>query len=320
MKVYAAMTLPPDSATLPTPQKLHLRLTTPVIVRVDGADAEAFLQGQLSNDVTHLGADRAQLSSYNSPKGRMLAVLQLLRHDGAIHLLIEREVAEATVKRLRMFVLRSKVTLTDVSSLVAVHGLLGSAAAEALAQLKLPAPEDDWACVEAGEVSVIRQPGALPRYLLIGPEDRLGDAAEDAGQDWRLQQILAGVPTVYRDTSDHFVAQMANLDLLGGISFTKGCYTGQEIVARLHYLGQLKRRMFLCYGLGASPAPGSAVHEAGQTQAVGEVVDAATLPQGGFAAAVVLQLAHAESDRLQLGTEVPIGLSRPQAYAATEPG
>jgi folate-binding Fe-S cluster repair protein YgfZ len=108
------------------------------------------------------------------------------------------------------------------------------------------------------------------------------------------------------------VPQMANLDRIGGIAFDKGCYTGQEIVARLHYLGQLKRRLYLCFGEGAAPAAGSAVFDGEEAQAVGEIMLAAEHPEGGFAAAAVLQIGHAESEGLR--TEAA-ALSKPQAYS-----
>jgi len=206
-------------------------------ILVSGADADTFLQGQLTQDLRKLVNEQPLLAGYCSAKGRLLAVMQMQRTADGVVLELHRSVLEATLKRLRMFVLRSKVTLAEIDPLV--------------------------------------------------PADRDGE--------WRGERIARGVPTIFPSTSDHFVPQMCNLDVLGGISFDKGCYTGQEIVARLHYLGQVKRRMFRAR-VDAQAHPGQEIFDARQPgQAVGEVVDGVD-----GEALVVLQLAHADAD-LRLG-------------------
>jgi folate-binding protein YgfZ len=171
-----------------------------------------------------------------------------------------------------------------------------------------------------GELTVVRRLGELPRFSVHGPASALADLQQrlaldietGSEQDWRRLDVLAGVPTVFAETSDHFVAQMANLDALGGINFNKGCYTGQEIVARLHYLGQLKRRMFRCRSAATDIAPGSAVYIEGETQAVGEVVQSVNTDQGSLLN-VVLQLTQAESAQLRLGSNDGPALSMPES-------
>ena len=223
-------------------------------LRVTGPDAETFLQGQLSGDVRDPGRG---WTSYSSPKGRMLAVLRLVRDGDRFDLHLPPALLEPIAKRLRMFVLRSKVTLEAI------------------------APRD------AHDATVMRDRRAL---------------------------IEAGVPVVYPHTQDRWVAQMANLDQLGGISFDKGCYTGQEVVARLHYLGNLKKRMFLVRGDGPAPTPGTDIRNAaGDGQAVGDIVDAVA-DGDGFVASAVLQLGVAESGTLHLARENATPLARPQAY------
>lgn len=291
-------------------------------VRVRGADATEFLQGQLSNDVRRLGTERAQLSSYNSPKGRMLAVLTLLSQPEGVDLELHASVAESVAKRLRMFVLRSKVTLTacDDSSV----GLVGTAAADALRAAGLPVPAAELELARAGDdLRILRRIGSQARYSLHGPAavlesclSRFPASVWQPEVEWSRSRILAGEPVVVAATQDHFVPQMANLDRLGGISFDKGCYTGQEIVARLHYLGQLKRRLFLCRGRGDAPAAGTDVLVQGQEQAVGEIVEAAA-EGDGFVASVVLQLAQAGSDDLHVAG---IALSRPLPYTSDATG
>ena len=227
-------------------------------IRASGDDAETFLQGQLTQDIRRLQAERPLWAGYCSPKGRLLAVLRLARVAGAIELELPRALLEPTLKRLRMFVLRSKVRLEEIP---------------------------------------------------------LAPTADET--QWRRQNILSGVPAVFAETSDHFVPQMVNLDQLGGISFDKGCYTGQEIVARLHYLGNLKKRMFLLRS-AAPPAPGSAIYDgAGDGQAIGEVVDGAGEGAGAVISAV-LQLNHAQSPQLRLHRRDGAALSLPEAYVYSQ--
>ncbi|MGH8460834.1 MAG: YgfZ/GcvT domain-containing protein [Stenotrophobium sp.] len=295
-------------------------------LRISGADADGFLQGQLSNDITLLTPQRAQITSYNSPKGRMLAVFHLLRDDdGAVLAEVDRGVLEPVLRRLRMFVLRSKLTLEDLGGQACALGLAGARAPELLAQLDLPVPAQPLDCVrdDASGLTLLRRHGDLPRYTLHGNAGAISatmsrlapDATAANAQDWQRLDILAGVPTIYPQTSDHFVAQMANLDLLGGISFSKGCYTGQEIVARLHYLGQLKRRMVICHCAVTDIEPGTAVYDGGESQAVGEVVQAAVSGSGSVLS-IVLQLSHAGSTQLCLGQPRGTPLSAPESVPA----
>jgi len=265
-------------------------------LRIRGDDADSFLQGQLSNDLRKLTAQEAQLSSYNSPKGRMLAVLFLVRAGTDILIELPRSIADATLARLKMFVLRSKVTIAKADDLDAL-ALIGDDAPATLAAHGLPVPDTARQCRQsASALIVVRRLGSPARFTLIGPRDAIAALraqlphAMDAADGWRRADIESGIPVVLPETRDHFVAQMANLDLLGGISFDKGCYTGQEIVARLHYLGQLKRRMFVARIDGPVPPSGSAVHADGDSQATGEIVDAVA-DRDGALATVVLQLA-----------------------------
>ena len=269
-----------DTPTLAVP------LTQLGVIDVRGPDAAAFLQGQLSNDVRQVAPERAQLSSYNSPKGRLLAVLHVLRDGEAFRLEVHRGVLDAVLKRLRMYVLRSKLTLAEATD-CALHGIAGPGADAVLGALNLPAPDAPLGCAWAGGVGVLRRLGATPRYTLLVPAAAEADlrarlaahAAAGTPQDWQRLDIEAGVPTVYPQTQDRFVAQMCNLDALGGISFDKGCYTGQEIIARVHYRGAVKRHMERRRLDGPAPAPGTRL-------AGGEVVDA--VPAAGGAGSLAL--------------------------------
>ena len=271
-----------------------LALPQLALIEVRGADAEAFLQGQLSNDVRRLTVTHAQLSSFNSPKGRMLAVLHLLRAGDSILIELHRSILEPTLKRLRLYVLRSKVTLAESAS-HAILGIAGPEAPAALAHVGLPVPGAPLECAWDGDRCVTRRLGSMPRYTVLEPAARAAElatqlaaqAAAAGDEDWQRSEIEAGVPTVYPETQDHFVAQMCSLDSLGGISFDKGCYTGQEVVARVHYRGAVKRHMSKVMAPQTGLTPGSALELPGGRSA--EVVMAAPHPGGGSIALVVAE-------------------------------
>ena len=280
------------------------------LIRARGPDAREFLQSQLSNDAGLVSAERAQLSGYCSPKGRLLAVFTVsqLESGDSFGLELPAELLPATLKRLRMFVLRSKLVLEDASSEWPALALAGPTAADTLQSLGLPAPADAWGAASADGVLVLRRPGAWPCYLLRAAPDRLAALERSlAGlppleeSTWRLAELLAGIPGVRAATVEHFVPQTIDLDRAGGISFGKGCYPGQEIVARVHYLGRLKQRLFLA-DCPAGATPGMPVHVPGEAQAVGEIVEvAARTADGGQLAALSLNLAQAEVAGLRLG-------------------
>lgn len=261
-------------------------------IRASGADVEPFLQGQLSNDVRQVTPVRAQLSSFNSPKGRMLAVLHLLRARDALLLELPRALLDPVRKRLSMYVLRSKVTLADAAGQLAV-GVAGPEAPIVLAALGLPAPTAPLECAWSGDLAVVRRLGPAPRYTLVAPAERARDlwqrlrqqASPVGTQAWQLLDIEAGVPVVYPETQDRFVPQMCNLDALGGISFDKGCYTGQEVVARVHYRGAVKRHMVRVPVPQAGLPPGAPITLADGRSA--DVVACVPDAQGGGIALVV---------------------------------
>jgi folate-binding protein YgfZ len=281
------------------------------LLRFTGADIEAFLQGQLSNDLRELKGGHTQLSSWNSAKGRVLALFTGWREGDGLWLETAADIIEPLAKRLKMFVLRSKVSIETPGIRHPGVGLAGDGVATHLATLGLPVPQTIGEVASHEGVQVIRRAGTRPRYSLHGEQSAMASLWQAlatrctpvSNGAWQMLDILAGQPSIVAATQDHFVAQMLNLDTLGGISFTKGCYTGQEVVARLHYLGQLKRRMFLLYANAAGQAaPGTAIHLAqGNTQAVGEVVAVQTHPERGHALLAVLQLAHAQSAELRIG-------------------
>jgi hypothetical protein len=230
------------------------------VLRFTGPDAIGFLQGQVSNDTAPLAMGMSVLAAYSTPQGRVLAVLHLLPHSTGILGLLPRDVAASTQDRLRKFVLRAKVKIEDLSGQFSVLGMDGSALGAA-GFLDAPLSR---AYREKNGVGIagLGWDAAMPseRYWLIGDEAAIagvasiGSTASIAGAGrsdpagiedrWRLGDIREGLSQVYAATSELFVAQMLNLDLIGGISFNKGCYTGQEIIARTQHLGRIKRRLF----------------------------------------------------------------------------
>lgn len=300
-----APTTGPNTASL-TPDKsaaiLHDLPHFGLIV-ASGEDAEEFLQGQLTSDLSQLGENTSQLSAYCSPQGRMLALLRLFRRGQDFCLLLPRERLDAVLKRLRMFVLRANATLEDAGGTLDGFGLSGMAAAAVLEQVVGAAAvlSEANAVARCGEFSVLRV-GSEPRWMLFGPAAQVlslrqqllmqgaDTIAAGGSEDWRLLDIHAGIPAVYDATADQFVPQMVNLHTLGGVNFQKGCYVGQEVVARTQYLGRLKRHMIrLSAAAGAAPLPGDKLVTADDNgRVVGQVVDAVALRQGFEALAVVL--------------------------------
>ncbi len=292
------------------------------LIAVTGADAEHFLQGQLTNDVRELSATHTQLSAACSPKGRILTAFRALRLDDTIYLQLPRTKLEATLQRLRMFVLRAQVRLEVADDLV-VLGLAGACADALLATDfdALPALENDVA--RRGTLTAIRMAGATPRFQVVGPTktvadlwDRLAPEATVVNPDyWRLLDIRAGIPSVYPETTDAFVPQMVNLQHIDGVSFTKGCYTGQEIVARMQYLGKLKRRMYRAeVTADTAPRPGDELHSATSSseQAAGRIVDVCPTGGGRYELLAVVEIAAAEADDVRLGADGPrLSLAEP---------
>jgi folate-binding protein YgfZ len=219
------------------------------ILRFSGPDASSFLQGQVSNDTRRLSEGAPILAAYSSPQGRVLAVMHILPHSTGAAAILPRELVAPTLERLRKFVLRAKVHMEDAGESWYVSGQHGT---QTLHSARIAIPQGDQGYVEHEGIGVGRVGRDPDRYWVIGAADKLavhgltGDAhgADRIEHDWRLADIRAGLPQIYLTTSEAFVAQMLNLDLLDGISFSKGCYTGQEIIARTQHLGRIKRRLY----------------------------------------------------------------------------
>ena len=296
------------------------------LIEVTGDDAASFLHGQLTNDVEALTVGGAQWTGWCSPKGRLIASFLLVRLPGRFLLMLPAEIAATTSKRLSMFVLRSKVKIADASGSLERIGVAGTQAREQVAAVLGDAPAPLRAIERDGAIGVALD---ATRFVLFAPDARaqqiwlaLSRSATPAGADaWEWTSIRAGMPTVVAATQEAFVPQMANFDLIGAVSFQKGCYPGQEIVARTHYRGGLKRRMAIAhFDPDAHPAPGESLFSpAFGDQAAGVVANAAPSPEGGFDALVVAQIESLEGDDLRWkspeGPRIRI-VSRPNAPAS----
>jgi folate-binding protein YgfZ len=281
------------------------------LIRVTGEDAAVFLHNLFSNDVKGLTADTARLNSFCTAKGRMLASFLTWREAGGDVLL--QPAAEVTAglhKKLSMYVLRSRARLIDASAEFCQFGLAGPQATNALLAGGLPAPEAPLAVAHAGDATVIRleasrlivvlpAPAAAERFAAL-----VGAGLVPAGTSvWQSLDIVAGWPLITGTTQEEFVPQMANFELLGGVSFNKGCYPGQEIVARTQYLGKLKKRMYRAFvASGERPAAGTDLYspDVGE-QSCGKVVTAAPQAAGGYEILAVMQMSSHEGNDVHLG-------------------
>ena len=242
------------------------------VIRVAGPDAAALLQGQLSNDIDALGENAAQLSSYNSPKGRVLAFLRVLEQGEEFWLVVDAGIADAFLQRLKMFVLRSKVTI-EAADDIAASVIVGPQAGDALSRNGWPLPEPGKGIAHAGCV-IFSLPGPVPRYEIFGPADALPylEIEQASAEDLACWDILFRLPRVNEANREQHVAQHLDLDELGAINFRKGCYTGQEIIARMKYLGKVKKRTRIFIGSGVNA--GDSVRN-DEDRSVGDVVNVA---------------------------------------------
>jgi folate-binding protein YgfZ len=283
------------------------------VIRAKGADAVKFLQGQLTNDVATLDLVHSRLAGFCSAKGRLQASFLVWKAgDDEVLLACSASVLPATLKRLSMFVLRAQCKLTDATDELPLWGALG-ASAHALLQ---DAAAGAARVVEGGTVLRVPDASGVTRCVLAAPVDsglatRLATLPPLALDAWRWLEVRSGIPVIEAATVDQFVPQMLNYELVGGVDFQKGCYPGQEVVARSQYRGTIKRRMFL-FDLDVPAAPGQEVfHSADPGQPAGMVVNSASGPGGrGASALVEVKLAALDSGSLNLGEPAGPGLRR----------
>ncbi len=317
------MIIGPMNAPDPVSHRPDLALGAPVavrladwgVIRAKGEDAGSFLNGQLTQEALKLPAGEARLAGYCSPKGRLLASFVMWRAAAdEILLACSADVLAPTLKRLSMFVMRAKCKLSDASGELALWGValpgLAPAIPGAVSGEAIPAAPYATSTIAGGTAVRLADAAGATRLLWAAPADATPPWAPTSQPDvWNWLEVQSGVPRVVAGTVEAFVPQMVNLELVGGVNFQKGCYPGQEIVARSQYRGTLKRRMVLADVEGpgeAAPAAGAEVFAATDpSQPAGQVVLAARLPhpEGGARHALLVEVKRALADEgaLHLG-------------------
>ncbi|HEY4069272.1 MAG TPA: folate-binding protein YgfZ [Burkholderiaceae bacterium] len=263
-----------------------------------GADAVKFLQGQLTNDVALMGDAQVRLAGFCSAKGRLQAsfVVWKLASDEFL-LACAASVLPATLKRLSMFVLRAQCKLSDASAELALHGLVGDSARALIGDTPV------WAQRPVAGGTLVRLPDVdgVARCMVAVSHDAAPTAAPIPLDAWRAFEVRSGIPLIEAATVEQFVPQMLNYEVVGGVDFKKGCYPGQEVVARSQYRGTIKRRMFL-FGSDQTLQPGQEVfHSADAGQPAGMVVNAAP-DAGGSVALIEVKLAALDAGTLHAGS------------------
>ena len=258
------------------------------VIRVQGDDAASFLHGQLTNDFALLDLHHARLAAFCSAKGRMQAsFIGFKRAHDDILLVLSRDLLAQTLKRLSMFVLRAKAKLSDASADFHLLGLIGNA---------VPHSEQaPWALQSEGDAHIVHlYPAAgQARALWIAPASTAAPTTTLTAAQWLWSEVASGVATVSQPVYELFVPQMLNYESIGGVNFKKGCYPGQEVVARSQFRGTLKRRAFIVHAQAELQAGTEVFAASDAEQAVGTVVQAAPAPQGGWEAIVSMQISAA---------------------------
>ncbi|MEX8194897.1 CAF17-like 4Fe-4S cluster assembly/insertion protein YgfZ [Comamonas guangdongensis] len=299
-------------------QTLPLNGITPLshlgVIRAVGVDAASFLHGQLSNDFALLDLEHARLAAFCTAKGRMLAsFIGFKRSTDEILLICDRSLLAPTLKRLSMFVLRAQCKLSDATADFALYGLAG-----ATAQEYLPADAAPWSLRQAGAASVLAlYPAAGNRRALwLAPAGQAPRGETLSEELWQWSEVQSGVATLSSPVVDAFVPQMLNYESLGGVNFKKGCYPGQEVVARSQFRGTLKRRAYLVHAAQAVSVGQEVFTPEDLEQSTGTVIQAAAAPDGGWDAIVSMQIASSTRGDLFAHVALAEGQSADAAQGA----
>jgi len=271
------------------------------IIKVEGEDAAKFLHGQLTQDFALLSLTEARLAAFCSAKGRMQAsFIGFKRSPTEVLLICSRDILAPTLKRLSMFVLRAKAKLTDATDQFLLQGLAGNTI-NLIATQAYPT----WAKADFGTSNVVflHPADGTPRALWVAPEGTPAPAGPALSTEaWQWGEVRSGIATITAPVVEAFVPQMLNYESVGGVNFKKGCYPGQEVVARSQFRGTLKRRAFLAHSEAEMAAGQEVFAEGDDSQPCGTVAQAAASPAGGFDAIVSGQVAAMESSTLRLGS------------------
>jgi len=282
------------------------------LIEASGDDVVDFLQGQLTNDIKLVTENLGQLSAYCNPKGRILANFRIFKRNNSYFLRLRSDICEPTLKRLRMFIMRSKVNLFDRSNDLSRIGIAGLNATKQLATVFSTLPKITDESISENDITIIKLAGTLPRYEAHGTTEKIKElwgklqkeATAIGENSWNLLTIRAAIPEIVSETVEAFVPQMVNLQAINSLSFTKGCYPGQEVVARMHYLGKLKRRLFIgSVESDELPISGQSIMTSDKNeQKVGQVVTASWSKNRQIEFLAVLQIEKAENETLHIGS------------------
>lgn len=281
------------------------------LIKVHGEDAESFLQNQLTNEVGNVTESTHQIAAWCSPKGRIIATLRVFKRDGAYYLSLSHDLLEHVLKKLSMYVMMSKVTLEDVTQSLSHWGVSGDSAKQDLkAVLGDALPSDVGTSKTINGLTVLKLAGTLPRYEIFsdaGSDKVLTDNLKKAPENhWQYLDIVAGIPSINQASSEAWIPQMVNFIQVNGVDFKKGCYPGQEIVARLNYLGKTKRRMYrLLIDSDQLPAINDVIASAND-KAAGKILNAVINPEGKAEALAVMKIAETTEALILANNEASI--------------
>lgn len=313
--------IPPQGAVLSN-------LSDRGLIEVRGEDAESFLQNQLTNDIRNVTETTHQASAWCSPKGRIIANFRVFKRGDSYFLAVSADLLELVIKKLRMYVMMSKVTIEDASESLIHFGFAGERAEKELQEvLDIDCKTNAAACqlvpaetdqtLRYKSLSILRLPGTVPRFEVFGElEDaqKLWEhcnvqAAPVSSNGWHYLNILAGLPVITAASSEDWIPQMVNYIAIGGVDFKKGCYPGQEVVARLNYLGKTKRRMYhIEINTDKLPKVGDAIANDDDPDA-GKILNAVINPDGKIEALAIIKIAEAnKSLRMSDDSEASINL------------
>ena len=280
------------------------------IIQASGEDAQSFLHGQFTNDLNHVTETISQISGYCNPKGRLLSVFRIFMRDNKYFLVMPKDVIEPVLKKLTMFKLMAKVELTDVTNDFPIFGMAGSKTESILSENNIQFPDKIHHCIHIEETTAINIPGTTTRVLFISTPEKsqsmwnafAQNSKIDSSNIWQLFDVHAGIPQITGETFESFTPQMVNLELIDGVNFQKGCYPGQEVVARTHYLGKPNRRMY-CINIicESTPTVGENIYSLTDgDQAVGKIVTTQFLSEKTYLALAVLRTVKENANDLRI--------------------
>lgn len=301
-------TITPDQFSTDLDKPALISLSHLVCYQVSGDDATDFLQGQFSNDINSVTTLKGQITSYCTPKGRMLAIFYICKREDTYYLVTSKDIAEEVMKRLQMYVMRSKVTIKPMDDAILL-GVCSDERNTILNTLDITMPDEHYQLSTDDTTLCINIPGVSTRHLIIGDQSlvkKLGQLSDSdinifSNAYWQWLDILAGLPNITSKVQEAFVPQMTNMELIEGVSFSKGCYPGQEVVARLHYLGSASRRMFRVEGEYNEPVNiGDDIFTQGTDQPIGKFVSVINETDNKYSGLAALRLEAVKKNQLAI--------------------